>query len=249
MIEIKEKEREHIIESIREEVKLEEKTRTREENEREKMILSWVPKTELGKKVFNKEIESLEELFESGLPVKEPEIIDYLSEIQEKIVSIRKTTKVARSGRKFRYSAALLIGNGSGFIGIGRATDKERWNAIRKASKDARLNLIHIRRGCGSWECSCNNKHSIPFKVEGKSASVKLELIPAPKGVGLVTGDNIKDVMRFSGIQDIWSKSFGSSDTKLNFVRTAINALKKTTKQRISNEMKNKIEISEKSRG
>ena len=87
-----------------------------------------------------------------------------------------------------------------------------------------------MRRGCGSWECSCGEPHSIPFKVEGKAGSVRVTLLPAPKGVGLVIGDSAKVVLRLAGIKDIWSKTKGETRTTVNFVKAVYEALKNTYK-------------------
>lgn len=202
----------------------------------------WHPKTDAGKKVANGEITSLEELMKLNLPVREPRIIDaLLPDLEDKVVDFKKTTKVRRSGRVFAFRAAVLIGDKNQYIGLGVGKDKERFPSIRKATRKAKLNMVKVRKGCGSWECTCGNPHSVPFKVEGKSASVKVVFIPAPKGTGLVAGDNIKDVLIFAGIRDVWCKTFGASDTKLNFVKAAVDALSQTTKMKISESMEKKI--------
>ncbi len=209
--------------------------------EKEKQAVEWVPGTEIGKLVKNGEITSLEELFDKNFVIMEPEIVDFLiPEIMEKLVAFKKTSKVRRAGRMFAFRASVLIGDGNQFIGLGTASGKERWPAIRKATKKAKLNLIRVRKGCGSWQCTCGTGHSVPFKTEGKSSSIRIELLPAPKGTGLVVGDNIKDVLRYVGIQDVWSKSRGSTSTTLDFVSATVNALSNTVKMRISEDIKRK---------
>lgn len=228
------------------EAEKEKRTAIRKEEEKEERLKEWVPKTVLGRKVLNGEIKSLQEVFNAGLPVMEPEIVDYLTEIEEKIVDVQKTTRVVRSGRKFSFRVAVLVGNKNGFVGVGTAKGKEKWPAAKKAAEVAKLNLVQIKRGCGSWECTCGTTHSIPFTVSGQNASVKVTLMPAPKGVGLVVGKKIRDVMRFAGIQDVWSKTFGHTRTELNFVRAAIDALAKTNKLKISEDVEKKIEAEKK---
>ncbi|MEW6295423.1 MAG: 30S ribosomal protein S5 [Candidatus Diapherotrites archaeon] len=212
-----------------------------EKVQREEM--DWIPRTEAGKKVRNEEITSFQQLLDSGLPVIEPQIIDYLiPELKEKLVEFNKTAKVRSAGRVFSFRASVLVGDGEEFIGVGIAKDKEKMPAIRKATNRAKLNLVKVRKGCGSWECTCGTHHSIPFKVEGKAASVRVILMPAPKGTGLVVGSNIKDVFEFIGIKDIWSASKGSTGTKLNFIRAAIDALSKTTEMKLSEETTQRID-------
>lgn len=209
---------------------------------RESDVEKWVPKTALGKKVLAGEITSLDEIVKGNQPILEPEIIDYFLPLEEKMIEFRKTTRVVRAGRKFSYRAAVLVGNKNGFVGIGTAKDMERWPALRKASRKAKLGLVKVRRGCGSWECTCGTAHSVPFKVKGKCGSVKVVFLPAPKGTGLVVGDAIKDVLVFAGVNDVWTKVVGATDTNLNFVRAAIDALSKTTKMKVSDAIGKKAE-------
>jgi len=210
--------------------------------EKEEALKEWVPRTELGKLVLNGKIKSLEEILLSNKKIMEPEIVDYLEpDMQTLVVDVKKTARVVRAGRKFSFRAAVLIGNKKGIIGIGMAKDREKWPAVRKAEKNAKLNLILVKRGCGSWECGCNEEHSVPFQVTGKCASVRVTLIPAPKGAGLVVGNKIKPVMEFAGIKDVWSKTKGNTSTALNFVRAAIDALRKTLKVKQSPDIERKI--------
>jgi len=215
-------------------------------NEKERLLAAWVPKTALGKKVKNGEM-TQDQIFEKNLPILEPEIVDSFLELEEKIVDTKKTTRVVRAGRKFSFRIAALVGNHDGYVGLGVAKDVEKFQAATKAARNAKLNLKRVIRGSGSWEeqIQAHSKHSVPFKVTGKCGSVKITLSPAPRGTGLVVGENIKDVFRFCGITDIWSKTSGATDTKLNFIRAAINALEKTTKVRAGPEIMKKIEQSE----
>ena len=201
--------------------------------EKEKSIEEWVPKTELGKKVKNGEISSIEEIDKMNVKIMESEIVDVLvSDLKETQADFKKTTKVKRSGRKFSFRASVLVGDGHKYVGLGTAKDKERWPAMAKAARKAKLNLVSISKGCGSWECLCGGPHSVPFRVEGKSASVKVTLLPAPKGTGLVVGDAVKDVFRFVGIQDVWLRATGNTRSTLDFVSATIDALSKTKKMR-----------------
>jgi len=210
--------------------------------QRKKVLENWIPSTQTGKRVKDGEIETLDQFFNLNLKVFEPEIVDSLvEELGEKLIDFKKTTRVTRSGRMFSFRAGVLVGDNNSYIGVGTGKDTERFPAIRKATKNAKLALVKVKRGCASWECTCNTEHSLPFKVKGSSSSVRVILIPAPKGTGLVVGDQIKDVLRFAGIKDVWSKTFGNTSSKLDFVQAAIDALGQTTKYKLSNDISTKI--------
>src|SRR3989338_11220965 len=103
----------------------------------------WHPKTEAGKKVLNGEIKSLDELMKFNLQVIEAKIIDMLvPNLEDKVVDFKKTTRVRRSGRVFSFRAAVLVGDKQQYIGIGIGKDKERFPAIRKATRKAKLNMV-----------------------------------------------------------------------------------------------------------
>lgn len=204
---------------------------------------SWIPKTGLGKKVKNGEITDINQLFDSGAIILEPQIIDVLiPNLSEKLVEFKKTARISQSGRHFSYRATVLIGNKNGFVGVGVASDRERQAAAQKASGQAKLNLVRIYRGCGSWECVCGTRHSLPFKVHGQCGSIRVHLFPAPKGVGLVVGNNVKEVFDFAGISDVWSETKGSTATRLNFIRAVVDALSKTATMRQSEAVTAKLQ-------
>lgn len=212
------------------------------ESKKEKKLEGWVAKTIAGKKVKDGEVNSMDQFFSLGYKMLEPQIADYLlRDLEEQLIEFSKTTRVTRSGRNFSFRATVLVGDKNKYIAIGTGKDKERFSALRKASNAAKLSLTKINKGCGSWECGCSEPHSVPFRVEGKSASIRVVLIPAPKGTGLVVGDNIKDVLKFAGVKDIWSKTFGRTKTKLDFVKATLDALSKTNKVRYSNDIAQKI--------
>jgi len=113
-------------------------------------------------------------------------------------------------------------------VGVGEAKLKEIGPAIKKAITNAKLNLRPVRRGCGSWECSCGEPHTVPFKVSGKVGSTNVLLFSAPRGLGLVTGDTAKIVLELAGIKDVWSKTFGETRTTSNFAKATAKALHNT---------------------
>ena len=221
--------------------KIEEKIQ-RELSNKERELADWAPKTALGKQVKNGTITTIDEIFSKGYKIREPEIVDSLLQIVEEVVDTAKTTRVVRAGRKFSFRVTVLVGNKDGYLGVGTGKDVDRFPAINKAKRDAKLNLVKIYRGSGSWEEQpTNDRHSIPFKVTGQSGSVRVNLMPAPKGTGLAVGHNIRKVMEFAGIQNVWGKAKGNSGNTLNFVRAAINALEQTGKVKLSKDVLRKI--------
>lgn len=202
----------------------------------------WIPRTELGKDVANGKVTSLEEIFRSGKKIKEPEIVDRLVPgLQSDLIFIggspgkgggirrtptRRTARMHRSGRRYKISAVVVVGNSDGYVGIGKGEALEHRVAIWKATEAAKLNIIPVKRGCGSWECSCGGEHSIPMEIKGKAGSVTIMLKPAPKGLGLCINNEAKKVLRLAGIRDIWSKSFGESRTRANYVSALYEAFK-----------------------
>ncbi|MBS3057507.1 MAG: 30S ribosomal protein S5 [Candidatus Diapherotrites archaeon] len=214
------------------------------EDELQKKLAAWAPKTELGRMVQRSEVTEIGQIFENNYKILEPEIIDFmLPNLEETIVESTKTTRVRRSGRQFSFRTAVLVGDRNGLIGLGIGTDRERLPAMQKATENAKMNLMRINRGCGSWECRCSMQHSVPYKIEGRCASVRIVLMPAPKGTGLVVGEETKEVLKLAGITDVWSRTKGSTATKLNFVKATINALANISKVHVSDNMSRKLEV------
>jgi len=192
---------------------------------------AWQPKTKIGKLVKSGAVSSLEELFLSGHKIMEPEIVDFfIDDLSTKVIDVRKTTRVTRAGRNFSFRITTIVGDKNGHVGVGTGKNIERFVAQEKALQNAKLHLVKVKRGCGSWECNCSKNHSVPFKTIGKCASLRVELLPAPNGVGLAVSDTIKPVLELAGISDVWSKTRGATDTKLNFVRATIDALMNLSK-------------------
>ncbi len=210
--------------------------------EKTSSLESWIPKTPLGEKVLKGEIKDINEIFEAGYIIKEPEIVDMLvpnlkSELifvggrtgkggGAQRIPIKITAKMHKSGRRFRMTAFVVVGNEDGLVGVGKGSALEARTAVEKAVRKAKMNLIRVKRGCGSWECGCGGNHSIPFKVEGKSGSVRVILIPGPKGLGLVASDEAKKILRLAGIKDVWVKSFGNTSMRMNLIKAIFNAFK-----------------------
>ncbi|MCW1294245.1 MAG: 30S ribosomal protein S5 [Candidatus Parvarchaeota archaeon] len=216
-------------------------------------------KTELGKAVKSGEIKDIDEILGKHLKILEPQIVDflipnlqvdflYVGQSKGKLGGgkrriIRNTQKVTAKAKRQHFSAMAVVGDGNGHIGIGKGRGLESVIAKEKALKNAKLNIISILRGCGSWECACHGSHSIPFKVSGKCGSVVVTLLPAPKGISFCVMDDIKTIMRLAGIKDVWSKVNGQTNTRINIGYATFEALKSLNYYRFFNKEKENLGI------
>jgi small subunit ribosomal protein S5 len=188
----------------------------------------WEPKTNLGRMVKEGQITSIDEIFDRGLPIMELEIVDsLLPDLEEEVMDVNLVQRMHKSGRKVNFRVIVAVGNKNGYVGLGQGKAKEVGPAIRKAVDNAKYNVIKVRRGCGDWGCVCGREHTVPFKVEGKKGSVRVTLIPAPGGVGLVIGNVGKTILGLAGIDDVWSQTMGQTQTTINFAGAVFDALKK----------------------
>ncbi|WP_319506733.1 30S ribosomal protein S5 [uncultured Methanolobus sp.] len=186
----------------------------------------WVPQTRLGKLVQEGQITSMDEAIESGLPIRESNIIDILlPDLEDEVLDINMVQRMTDSGRRVKFRATVIVGNGNGFVGLGQAKDVQVGPAIRKAISNAKINIIKVKRGCGSWECACGLEHTVPSEVRGKVGSVVVELKPAPRGLGLAAGDTARKVLEKAGIKDVWTRTEGTTRTTLNFAKATFTAL------------------------
>jgi small subunit ribosomal protein S5 len=201
-------------------------------------VKTWIPKTTLGKKIAAGEITNMEQVYEKNLAILEPEITDRLvPNLQDSVINIRTVQRTTDSGRKGSFTVAVVVGNKDGYVGVGAGKGLEIRPTIERAIRNAKKDLIHVRRGCGSWECRCDEPHSIPFAVSGRYSSVKIELMSAPKGTGVVAGDAAKKVLEMAGIKDVWSRATGKTSTTLNFAMATLEALKKTRRAKMAREV------------
>lgn len=212
----------------------------------EESIAAWIPKTKLGMEVKSGKIKSLDEILESNKKILEPQIVDKLIPVKVDLISQgqakgkfgggkrrawRQTQRITREGGVLTFSAMAVVGDENGHVGIGNGRSNETLPARDKATRKAKLNIIKIQRGCAAFDCNCSEKHSIPFKVKGKSGSVVVTLIPAPQGTGLVCANELKKVLKMAGIKDIYSKTSGKVRTTFNLVKACVEALKETNKK------------------
>jgi len=210
---------------------------------------SWTPRTKLGKDVMEDKHGDLKQILENGLKIKEFQIVDKLiPDLGHEIIFIggspgkgggsqrtitRKTARMHKSGRRFRISSLVVVGNGDGIIGLGQGTGKEHRNAIEKAVEHAKLNMTFVKRGCGSWQCGCEQPHSLPIRTSGRSGSVTVELRPAPRGTGLAVSDDLKKLLRGAGIKDAWCRTSGNTSARTNLVKAGFSALRKMNDMKI----------------
>jgi small subunit ribosomal protein S5 len=201
----------------------------------------WQPKTDLGRKVKSRQITTMDEVISSGKPILEPEIVDLLlPNLESDLLLIgqskgkfgggsrrvfRQTQKKTKEGNKPKFSTYAVIGNKDGYVGLGFGKAKETVPAREKAVRKAKLNIIKVVRGSGSWADARTAPNSIPFAVIGKCGSVTVELKPAPKGTGLKAQKEVAKVLKLAGVQDIWSKVRGQSRNMINVVKALEDAL------------------------
>jgi len=192
-------------------------------------IEGWKPRTRLGKMILEGQISSMEEVFMEGLKIREPEIVSVLlPDLQEEVINISLVQKQTDAGEKSRFRAIVVVGNRDGYVGFGSGKAQQVRTAIQKAAIDARLNITPVRRGCGSWECGCGKPHSLPFQVRGRCGGVEILLIPGPRGLGIVASESAKIILGLAGVNDCWTRSYGSTRTIPSFAYAIFDALRKT---------------------
>ncbi|AWX69266.1 30S ribosomal protein S5 [[Mycoplasma] anseris] len=136
-------------------------------------------------------------------------------QFEEKVVDIARVTTVVKGGRRFSFSAYVVVGDKKGKVGFGHGKANEVQDAIKKAIKDAQKNIINVPIVKGT----------IPHEVKEKFLASKVQLRPAPKGAGIIASGTVRAVVELAGYTDISTKTYGSR-TKQNIVQATINALK-----------------------
>ena len=144
------------------------------------------------------------------------EIIDASQlELNENVVSIKRVTKVVKGGRNMRFTALVVVGDGNGHVGAGLGKATEIPEAIRKGKEDAIKNLVSVK---------LDEHHSITHDIIGKHTGAQVLLKRAPEGTGIIAGGPARSVCELAGIQNIRTKSLGSSN-KQNVVLATIDAI------------------------
>ncbi|MEM4239688.1 MAG: 30S ribosomal protein S5 [Candidatus Woesearchaeota archaeon] len=215
-------------------------------------IAAWQPKTSLGQKVKSGEITDIDQILDKGIKILEATVVDVLlPNMENDLLMIgqakgkfgggqrrvfKQTQKKTPEGNKPSFSCVAIVGNGNGYVGVGYGKSKDTVPAREKALRKAKLNIFKIARGCGSWQCGCKTPHSIPFAVEGKCGSIRIRLMPAPKGKGLCMEQETAKILRFAGIKDVWSKTDGNLRSTTNLIDAVVDALKKLNTTKIKAE-------------
>ena len=135
-------------------------------------------------------------------------------EFEERVVAVNRVTKVVKGGRRMRFAALVVVGDHKGRVGFGTGKANEVPEAIKKAVEDAKKNVINVPIV----------KTSIPHAITGVAGAGQVFLKPAPAGTGIIAGGPVRNVVELAGIQDIFSKSQGSS-TPINIIRATFDAL------------------------
>lgn len=210
----------------------------------------WTPKTSLGKRVKSGEITDLGQILDNGYKIMEQEIVDILiPNLEMDLImtgqakgkfgggqkrAFNQTQKKTNEGNKPSFSTCILVGNKDGFVGMGIGKGRETVPAREKATRKAKLNIIKIRRGCGSWVCGCKEPHTIPYKVTGKCGAIRMTLMPAPKGTGLKLQSECQKMLACAGIKDVWSKTIGQTRSSGNLAQACFMALKSLTATKVN---------------
>lgn len=139
---------------------------------------------------------------------------EFDSEFEEKVLYINRCSKVVKGGRKFSFSALILVGDGQGHIGFGFAKANEVSDAIRKGTEAAKKNVFTFER----------EGTTIPHEIIVEWDGARVLLRPAPEGTGVIAGSKVRSVLELGGVKDVVAKSSGSNNP-LNQVRATVRAL------------------------
>ena len=155
------------------------------------------------------------------------------SDLEDKVISINRVTKVVKGGRQFRFSATVVVGNRKGLVGLGSGKSNEVPEAIKKALQAANKNVVKV---------SLVDNRTIPHEATAKVGRAEVLLKPAKEGTGLVAGGAARAILELAGVKDVVSKSLGSN-TKVNVAKATLEALKaQRTKEHVAELRGKKVE-------
>ncbi|NIM46281.1 MAG: 30S ribosomal protein S5 [Nitrososphaeria archaeon] len=181
--------------------------------------------------VMHRKITSMEEVISENRVIQEPEIVKLLlPNLEYEVLEVRLVQKQTDAGEKSRFRATVVVGNREGWVGIGAGKARQVHKAIEKALSRSILEIAPVRRGCGSWECGCDVKHSLKMTSSGKGGSVHVKILPGPRGLGIVGSETSRTVIELAGIKDCWVISFGETRTTSSLAYATFDALRKTYK-------------------
>jgi small subunit ribosomal protein S5 len=143
------------------------------------------------------------------------------SQFLERVVTINRVSKVVKGGRRFSFTALVVVGDGNGMVGVGYGKAREVPLAISKGVEEAKKNFFRVPR----------SQKTIPHPVQGEAAAGVVLLRPAAAGTGVIAGGPVRAVLECAGIHDVLSKSLGSSNT-INIVHATVAALKQLEEPR-----------------
>jgi small subunit ribosomal protein S5 len=193
----------------------------------------WEPRTRLGRMVQDGDVDTMEAALNSGLPLKEPEVVDQLLPgLQDEVLDINMVQRMTDSGRRVKFRCVVAIGNRDGYLGYAEGRDDQVGSAIQKAIEVAKLHIVRVDRGSGSWEDRAGGTHSLVRKATGTAGSVTVDVIPAPRGLGLAAAPTVGNVLELAGIEDAWTQSNGNTRTTVNLAKATFNALKNASQSR-----------------
>ena len=185
-----------------------------------------MPCTKLGRLVRDGKIKSLEQLYLFSLPIKEFQITDFFmpgEKLKDEVMQIKPVQKQTSAGQRTRFVCYVAVGDFDGHIGLGTKAAKEVPLAILGGIHAAKCALIPVRRGY--WGGKIGLPHTVPIKLTGKCGSVRIRLVPAARGTGIVASPTSKKILQMAGVQDCYTASQGHTKTKGNFARAAFDAL------------------------
>lgn len=234
-----------------------EETKKREAFEKD----SWKPRTSFGLKVKKGEVANIDYALDHRIKILESEIVDaLLPNLSTELLMVgqakgkfgggqkrifKQTQKKTAEGNKPKFATFAVVGDENGHVGMGYGKSRETVPAREKAIRQAKLNVIKIKRGCGDWRCGCGDAHTVPFKVSGKAGSVIMTLIPAPKGTGLIIEKECQKMLKLAGIKDVWSKAEGQTRSKLNVLYACFAAMENLMQFKMSQKNTDALHIIE----